>query len=489
MSTLSHSYPQPDDFARWIPRAGSYLLTLLFGGGLVVTAATAWFASELLPVIPLLFCTPLAFYLVLRHEHIALYTALLGFILILRFSDAIEPQEVLYYLYYVIYLGTWFVSRLFLRKEPIFRDLGDWLLLAYITYATSTFAFTIALGGSLSSGIREWLPLVFLLFYFPIKEACIRSPKVTVTILKLFLLLSLFATLLNFYEYVTDLQSATALWRILAERVRSNERLLMVSLIGLLVFFLQARDFRSRLTMFGGMLLFAAGVVISQSRAVWIAFILSVVVILFLLDSRKRIELLTLSIGSLVLAVVVGAIFLPGYFDLIVVALVNRASSLSTASSADISLLNRFVEWGAAWERILQTPVLGHGFGVQFHFFDLTRELTMVKSHIHSTFLGILYRHGLIGLCLYLVFYIRSIWIAARLSRLMPAPDYVRSVGMIAVGCLFALALSATMEDLLLADEGAMVIALPIAVASGIWQRHRLLSSMSTDTPPHAVQT
>jgi O-antigen ligase len=172
----------------------------------------------------------------------------------------------------------------------------------------------------------------------------------------------------------------------------------------------------------------------------------------------------------------IGAIFLPAFIDLLIAGFIHRVSTIGSASTEDVSLLNRFGEWSAAWERILQSPIIGHGFGVKFYFFDLTREVTTVKSHIHNTYLGILYRHGLIGLVLFLGFYIRGAWFSYRLARMTNEWAFAKQVGLISISCMTALALAASTEDLLIADEGALIIAFPAALVSGLWQRHNMLS-------------
>ena len=459
----------------WLYILGSIVIHGILVLGLLLIVYGAFRSETLLFVLPVLLPASAIGLLAFRSELFAINLLILAFGAVLRFSEDIQIEELAFYAFFAIYMTYWFTSRLFFRRDRLCRDALDWLVLGFCGYATFTFVFTIVYGGSLSMGFREWLPLAIFMVYFPVKETCLKYRQQPRYLISALALLAFYVIALNFMEYYGDLSTATEMWRIINERVRANERILLVVALASLVIFLYADTLKSRILSAGGTVLFGAGLIISQSRSIWLSFVLGVFVLFVLLERKKKIYLVALSAASLTVIVAAGAFLLSDFFSLIISALIERFNTIGTATSQDLSLVNRFNEWNAAFDRIIRSPLLGHGFGVNFHFYDLTREVTTVKSHIHNTYIGIWYRHGLVGLVLFLLLFGRGIQLSYLLAKKQLFSRYSRLVGLGGASCLIALALAASTEALFLADEGAFIIALPLAMISGLWQRYTAL--------------
>ncbi len=468
---ISPHLPQSDRFRQW----GNYALFLCFAFGLFILGVATWLYSSYLIVLPVAILLGISAGMLLNDPLRALSLTLLGFFLILRKDPTLAILEIVFHAYLIGYLIYWFVSRTYFYKETILKDTADWFFFLYLVYTTCTLFLTIIFGGNIAIAISEWVPMTVFAVYFPVKEACYRYENGVKVILGSMCVLTLVLVALNFYEYYTDLTSAVELWRIANERVRSNELIMMTMVIGLGVHIVYAPTFRYRIIALALLIPFAAGVLITQSRSLWVATALGGAITFLVSEGKQRRRLILLGTGGLLAVVFIGFLFLNEYFLLVLTSFLDRFSSLQTATSKDISLINRFSEWSAAWEAIKLSPVLGHGYGVQFRFFDLTREVTMVKSHIHSVYIGVFYRHGLIGLGLIGAFYLMSIKKAFFLVKFQGTGYQDRLLAIAALSALISISLAATTESLLLVDPGTITIALVTGLVAGRWHRYMAL--------------
>lgn len=467
-SGLSQPIPAEASFRRW----GNNLLIAGLCFGLLVVALATWRYTSYAFLLPAAILLGVGAGYLFRDPLRALSLTLLGFFFILRNNIDFPALEMAFHAYLLGYLAHWFISRAFFYKDAILKDLADWLFFFYLLYTTATLYLTIVFNGRLDIAITEWIPMTVFAIYFPIKEACYRYEKAVPAVLGSVVMLALVLVLFNFHEYYTDLTSAVELWRIAEERVRSNELLMMVMAIGLGVHVVYAPSLRYRILALALSVPFLTGVAITQSRALWVATALGFGITFLVAEARERRRLILLATGGFAAVLLVGFIFLSDYFLLVFSSLLDRFSSLQTATSKDISLINRFSEWSAAWEAIKHSPILGHGYGVQFQFFDLTREVTMVKSHIHSVYIGVLYRHGLIGLGLIGTFYLLSLKKAFFMVRCKGIAFQDRLLAIGALSSLVAITLGASTESLLLVDPGTMTIALVTGLVAGRWHRY-----------------
>lgn len=466
----------PDRIVRW----ANWGLGLGLAFGMFVTLAAAWLVPEWLFLLPAVLIAGGVLLLLIQRPLLHLCVVLAGFVSILGYGEGLAIEEVLFGLYYLGYLGCWFVYRVYFCKEQIFRTLEDKVLALFLVYATASLALTPVLGGDLGAAVGQWLPLTVFGFYYPIKEACREHPQALKAILITFVFITLFVTLRNVYVYYRGLQSAQEAWHIVLGRERMNERFLMVGMLGGLAFFLHAETWRRRIVLFALTLLPAVGVIIGRSRAIWVACLLGVGILFLLMERKQRVQLTLVmtTLGGLVIGI--GVVFLGDVFSLVMEGLADRFLSLGSAATRDVSLVNRFYEWGAAWDAILRNPVLGYGFGVPYQFYNIIYGFTEVKTHVHSTYLGLLYRHGIIGAGLFFSVIVATMWRGVQLYRRGDLSGTARLFIMSTLAAMVALALSATTESLLLNDDGTLILVFLLAPMAGQWQREQ--AKLNTDT-------
>lgn len=471
MTSLSSAIQRLQTEQFW--KLSSALLTVAFAFGLAVILLSTWLSTTALIVLCLLLVGGLAFSFLARDEVALLCGILVAFVVVVRYEEGFQPEEVVYGLLYMGYLAYWFISRSFFYRDSYLRTKLDWALFLFLVYATLSLALTPLFDGDMRAAISQWLSITMLAFYFPIKEVCIRhSERVPEKKILLSIgFVALFVSIRNLLDYKTGLGQAEYLWQIASGRVVMNEHLLMMAGLITLLFFLHTQGWFRRV-LFGGLfLLFSMGVLIGQSRAVWVSFLLGIAIIFLFVDKRKRIVIAALGFGSLAAVLLVGAVVLENFFTLIIAGLTNRFFSLQTAATADISFINRFVEMAAAWEHIKINPIIGHGFGVPFGYYSLVYELTWVRSYVHNQYVGVLYKHGLIGFSLLFGFYFGIIWVAFRTARQAGVLRLDRIIAIGAVACLLAENLVGNMANPFATADTTLLIAAIAGLTAGVSHR------------------
>jgi O-antigen ligase len=164
---------------------------------------------------------------------------------------------------------------------------------------------------------------------------------------------------------------------------------------------------------------------------------------------------------------------------------VNRLVTLRTAATDDISLVNRFVEASAAWEKIQVNPLLGYGFGTQYTYFSLISFGTFMPSHVHNGYVGLWYKLGLWAIVAVALVWMRSAWWGLRVYRFR-APELHRLMGLVTVVSLLAMVPSVSTESPWFQVNQMFTFAVLAGAASGLRQRHGLgaLPEARATAPP-----
>lgn len=460
---------EPDQLWSWSRVA----LFIAFGFSCAAILLSVWISVTILTVLSALFLGALVFSILARDEIALLCAVIVGFVAVVRYAEGFQIEEVLYGAAYLGYLAYWFISRLFFYRDQIFRTKADWALFLFLVYTTLSLGLTPVLEGDMRAAISEWLSISMLAFYFPIKEVCIRRSDCVAQkrILLSFGAVALFVAIRNLLDYRAGLSQAEYLWQIAGGRVVMNEHVLLVAGLVTLLFLVHSRKWPQRAFLGVLFFFFASGVIIGQSRVVWVSFLLGAATIFLFVDARKRLYLALLGVGSLASAVLVGMVLFDNFISIIIAGLANRFLSLGTAASQDLSLINRFVETGVAWEYIKKNPIIGYGFGVPIKYYSLVLEYTRVESYVHNGYVGVWYRHGLIGAALVLTFYFGAMWSAFRTLRHRTVQHFDRLIAIAAMACLAAESLAGTMANHFATSDTTLIIGAIAGLAAASWHR------------------
>ncbi len=423
LSSPTPSALTPASLLRW----GRVVLGGGFGASLVLVLYLAWAAPEVLPFVPVALFGAVAVWYLFRHPLLNLCAVLGGFVLVAGYSEGFQVQEVLYGLYYFAFLGHWFFTRLYLRRERLFVTGTDRAVLLFLLWAMASLGLTVLFGGSLRTGVSEWIALSMLALYFPVRDACVRYRYGPMIIFGVFCWLGLFFTLRNLSGFLQTVDAAVYAWQIARGRVVSNETFLLIPSVLSLVVLLYVRTWGQRLVVLAALSLFFSALVLSQSRAFWVDFALVAALLFVLVDWGRKKALIGLGVAGGVGLVAVLFLFFGEFITLMAFGLVERLLSIGTAASRDISLINRFYEAQAVWDLVKQNPILGYGLGTPYQVYDIIDNATFEKAYCHNGYLGVWYRMGLLGLVPLLYVWGVSAWRGLQLFLQKSAPLEARA--------------------------------------------------------------
>ncbi|MEM6336166.1 MAG: O-antigen ligase family protein [Bacteroidota bacterium] len=441
------------------PALLTWLLRLGVGFAFVVLLFLTVSVPAAVPFLPVVLLAGLGGWIIVRQENWGLYLLLVGFILIADQQDGLQLTEVVYGLSYLGYLGWWYVSRFVIRKDHVVTSPVDWAVLLFLVWAACSVGLTIFFRGNIAAMIGEGLALSMLGFYFPVKELCKKHPDAARNVLIILAILTTLTALRNFIEFRQRLNSAEYLWQIATGRARTNELILMIGSLTWLGMAVYGRTWLERGIMLGLFLLSFAGLIITQSRGYWVSFALGAVVLFLVVSWRKKGQIVLLGLAGGLGFFLVGFLVFPQFVDLLVLGIVDRFSTLGSAGQTDISLLNRFQEWGQVWARIKQNPVLGYGMGTEFTYPNIILHVTYVVSFIHNGYLALWYKFGLPGLGLMLFAWAGMAWHAFMLFRTRTAPRLIRLFSLGALTFLIAETLVANTSNPFIIEDGTLMFA------------------------------
>jgi O-antigen ligase len=310
--------------------------------------------------------------------------------------------------------------------------------------------------------------------YFPVKEACARYDNGIKAVLFVIALVGIGVALRNAYFFSQILSDATMAWQVATGRVASNDHLMMVSSLFGLALVIGARRGGHFAVLLGYFLISFAGLIMTQSRGYWVAFLLGAGAMFLFVDASYRRRMVALGVLGVVALLGIGFVFFSSYIELMLGGIIKRFSTLQTAASSDLSLVNRFRETAAVWDKIVQNPVLGYGLGVPYTFYDIAHASTDQDTFVHNGYVGLWYKFGLWGLGMMLFFWARSIWRGLQAFRLPGASYWVRIAGLAASVSLVAFTLSAITSNPFYLKDSIFVFGLLASIAAGSYHRGRL---------------
>ncbi len=458
-----------DSFA--FTRHGATFLQIV----MVSLLAAVLVLSTVSPLLPILVAVAVAAVPVLvalfRREDLNLFVVLWAFVLIMGYESGIQLSEVVYGLYFSGFLFVWYLRRVYFEQRPLITSAEDAAVLVIGIYVVASVSWSVLFGAELSAVLGELLVLAMLGFYFPAKQACLDNPdRAARRFILLFVWFALFVFTRNLITYWQGLYSAEHLFEIIRGRVALNEILVTMPALGSLVFIITVRQWQKRAA---ALLLFSiclAGLIITQSRGYWIAFAFGVLALIVLAERSRGLRLI--GIGSVTLGLVVGltALLLPRLFELIVLGVVDRVAGIATAFTTDISMVNRLLETSAVWDKIKLNPILGYGTGAKYQYWNLTFLHTIDYAFVHNAFAGLWFKYGLMGLCLMIFVWVRSIWSGIELYRSRRTNTLTQIIGLSIAVCLIAEFPVANTSNPFLTADGVLFFAIFCGVASGLRQ-------------------
>lgn len=459
-------------------RWGHRLLVAGYAAALAFSLFAVWKAPTLLAGLiglPLLAAVVIGLY---RHPLLNLVVVLSGFALVLERTEGFVLAEAVFGLYFASYLAIWYATRLLVYRERFAFTVADKALVVFFGSVFFSVPVGIFFGGSLSQIISELVALSVMGFYFPIREACVRYRRGIYIVLAVLLGLAAYAAFRNANILRAGINDAEFAWQIATGRVVTNDFILMTTSVLTLVLTLFARSRKAFSMWLGAFFVLFGGLLITQSRGYWISFAFAAVVLFVIIPKRYRWRLITLGGVGLFAVVLIGMVLFADVFELIWIGLVNRLFSVGTAVTADLSLVNRWAETATVWEAVRVNPILGHGPGVPYYFYDMAESITHVDTFVHNGYLGIWYKYGMVGLLAMATFLLGSIVRGVQLFRKHTAPLLARTIGLgTALAIVGTLPATVTNNPLFLIDSLFMLSAIAgLGAGAHAWAMQRASS-------------
>lgn len=318
----------------------------------------------------------------------------------------INPMEIAVYTYILSGLLFWFLSVLFIKREKLVYNIGDFMLILFIVMAFFNIFIAFLNEADMFKWFKEYSLYTLYLLYFPyryyIKEKKDRD--------LLLILLSISLVIISFYQLNYIRQStlvATYAYQLLSS-LRINLTIIsfgaLLGIIGLFYF----KNLGVRILMALQVFLGLAVVVTSFARTTWIIEMFLIAMILLVLNRRQRIISSIVASGFLVLLIAIFFTFFSN-FD-IYLRLISKKFLSTTDGKKDISVMARVYEYEAVWKAIEENPFSGNGLAkVYAHRNILTNPpTTLRKAFTHNSFLQLLYGVGLpttIAMSFFLLYY------------------------------------------------------------------------------------
>jgi len=166
-------------------------------------------------------------------------------------------------------------------------------------------------------------------------------------------------------------------------------------LIASITYFLIEKSLKIRLLLIPSILLSSAALFLSYTRGSWLAFFVSLVVLIIILSfmDRKSFKLSYVFYFFPLIFFMMWIMDLSGIFPFR--EFIIRITSVS-ASKIDVSNLGRLVEWATALESFVKHPFLGGGFGLMYSYIapGIGYKST---TFTHNSYLYVLSKMGILG--------------------------------------------------------------------------------------------
>ncbi|MDZ4698989.1 MAG: O-antigen ligase family protein [Rhodothermales bacterium] len=444
-----------------------------FVGALLLLLAVVRVAPEMVKYTPALVFGAVAFLAAWVQPSVRFAVLIAGFVALTDYVPGIQLAEVAYGLFFLAYLAHWGYAKVLIEHRKILETPADFGVLTLLVVVICYVPISLLFGANTAALVGELSAFVLFAIYFPAKDAMVRLRYGPAIVLGCVLFIGVFVSIRNILEYKTLLLHATQAWQVAKGRVVTNDNILMVVCLYSLTLFSFARHGIARLGLLGLFLMFFAALILTQSRGYWLGFMLGGLILLVWLPPAQRRRLMLLAFGALLAGGSLAFLFFSNEVAVVIAGLLDRLFSLLTATSTDISLVNRFRETAAVWEMIKVNPVLGYGMGVAYPFFDIAHMATETDSFVHNGYVSMWYRYGLPGLGLVLWIWFSSIRSGIRAFRFRHAAMTTRLCGLASAVTLSAFLLTTNTSNPFYLNDTLFIFGFLLAVSQGALLRIR----------------
>lgn len=347
--------------------------------------------------------------LLARNEKRWLLTVILALaIFVFRDSEAGRSAlDVLFGLYVNGGLVLWFVKELLIFRRPILRSRFDlyYLSVLLLCLVTSTTA-SLLHGMQVAYALGEFSGFLLFFFYFPFRNI-LREERDVLHVFLALLALGLVNGAMNVMNYQQRVIESAMTFGEVNARSALNEPLSAILFCGFFILVAASRSIRMRLLGLLGVSLFAGLLVLSLSRGPIASALIGSFAGLLLIYPWRLPRMVVAGVVALVVNIGAAFILLPDFASSIFENISSRFETIERLGG-DQSFNARFAEYESLYtDYIPASPVIGYGFGVNYHYYNAIFETTYYPIFTHSGYLHALFKFGIpAGLLLLSLFFI-----------------------------------------------------------------------------------
>ncbi|WP_143536822.1 O-antigen ligase family protein [Rubricoccus marinus] len=386
-------------------------------------------------------------------------------------DDGTDAFEVAFGVALLLYPVLWYV----LSAAEGYRCIRTGPDLAYVLFLAVALVFGVGLaarGDGFSAEFRSDITTVLAFaMWLPAREVCIRhryGPRIIATLL---IGLGVVAAISAAVRLQMALSSAEAFYEVVDVRIASGEIQVIGALLTAMCALAVVRTLGMRVVLLAATGLLLGGLILAKSRGPWVAAAVALMIAGSLLPGHGKRRLVGFSLLGAALLVGGAIAVLGDELALIGIGLARRLFSISSAFTADVSLLNRYEETASAWREIQQSPILGHGWGAQVFRKDLIANGTLSWGFIHNGYIWLWHKVGILGLTLFLIPFGTSVLYGIRAATSAALAHEERAYAAASVGAVLAFAVLGLPSNPFAVLDQILIVTLAMALASGLYHR------------------
>jgi O-antigen ligase len=332
--------------------------------------------------------------------------------------------ELLMGVWMALMMAYWLLKIRVLEAEQLSHSLGQLLMLGFLIWSAFITSYGIVVDDNpFYTGLRELLNLTPLLILPILFQKFIRSgsrEELAIFIALFFCCIVLI--ILNALNVKNNVSTAVYVWE--TGRGKFDVSLSLFLVLVATASLMQAQSF-SRVV-FGFVLLGigAVGVAITMKRSLYITSLLGIPAIIYLGNPIERKRALKRLFSLAIIAI--SSLFVLVHSSRLIRLLLSLYQSRFSSSknlTTDHSLTNRYSEWHGVISAIWHSPILGHGFGSSFRYFNVLGRYHVIEGFTHNSYLFLLFKTGIIGAILFMASYMAFVFKGFRLLRRVELSD------------------------------------------------------------------
>jgi O-antigen ligase len=404
-----------------------------------------------------------AAWFVLRNPKTILITTILLSSFVVYNAPGLDPGELMYY-------GMWLVTVLLVLIPQVYRaelriqsSLDKLFILLLLTMATGVVIGFFTAPNRAEIFIEVLYFYSGIVFYFAIRPHLDNKAFRTALLISL-LLIFLYVVFRTYTSYRSAILSAVAEWQLNFARGSGNENFLLAGTIITAAALLYVQKFWHKVALIATLALSVGAVIVTLTRSLWVVTVLGLIIVAYYVGPAEKKRLFSYFVAAVAVIATVGLIYID--VTLFILDLLLYRFKSFGAGLADVSLADRIYETQRVWEKIMQNPITGWGFGAEYLKYDvIIRRTSSYTSYIHNGYLAMWFKIGILGLITIIAYGVTLFRTALRIFRHTHS-TVMRTVCITIMAYLPAAALMNITSPVLSTYEGILLLILFGSVVS-----------------------